>query len=118
MSRATPTLFEFVEAKVFTKRIEELASREMLSAIQEELIKDPTRWPVIKGVKGARKGRISDPLDARGKRGSYRYLYLYLPHVQRIYLLYLFGKNEQDNLSQIQVKALAHLSEAIRQETT
>jgi hypothetical protein len=85
-------------------------------AIQSELLLEPERWPVIKGSHGIRKGRIADPKTRRGKRGSYRYLYLFLPHVQRIYLMYLFGKNEQDELTAQQLEVLAQLSAQIRKE--
>jgi hypothetical protein len=38
------------------------------------LLADPERWPVIKGTGGARKGRVADPSDSRGKSGSFRYI--------------------------------------------
>ncbi len=110
--------FEFVETLVFTKRITAFGSRELLLAIQADLIENPVRWPIIRGTHGARKGRIADPEENRGKSGSYRYLYLFLPHVQRIYLLFLFEKKEQDNLSPEQVKRIAQWCDLIREETS
>ena len=95
-----------------------IGSRELLGAIQSELLENPTRWPVIRGTHGARKGRIADPTSGRGKSGSYRYLYLFLPHVERIYLLFLFDKKEQDNLSPEQVKRIAGWCDQIREETS
>lgn len=115
---ASQVWLEFVETRVFTRRIEDFGSRELLGAIQSELLEDPTRWPVIKGSHGARKGRIADPAQSRGKSGSYRYLYLFLPHVERIYLLFLFNKRGQDNLSPRQVKSIAEWCNQIREELT
>ena len=116
MTKTESALLEFVETRSFTKRIEELASREMLLEIQSDLVENPIRWPVIQGTHGARKGRIADPAEGRGRSGSFRYLYLYLPHVQRIYLLFLFAKDEQGNLSSDQKKRIAQWCTQIREE--
>jgi hypothetical protein len=114
----SPIYFSFVETSIFTKRITELASPETLEAIQADLIEDPERWPVIKGLRGARKGRVADPKSPRGKSGSFRYIYLYLPIAGRIYLLFLFAKNEQSDLSPAQAKAFAQVVERIKEEAS
>jgi hypothetical protein len=113
-----PILYSFVETPIFTKRIIELASSETLEAIQAELIEDPVRWPVVKGLRGARKGRVADPKSPRGKSGSFRYIYLYLPHAGRIHLLFLFAKNEQSDLSATQAKAFGQLIAKIKEEAS
>ena len=113
----SPVFFEFVETPAFTRRMAAFGSRELLGAIQSDLLEDPARWPVIPRTHGARKGRAADPAVARGKSGGYRYLYLFLPHVERIYLLFIFDKHEQDNLSPEQVKRIARLCDQIREET-
>jgi hypothetical protein len=110
------TYLEFVETPVFTDRIRRLASRETLYALQADLLEEPTRWPVIQGTHGARKGRVADPESGRGKSGSFRYLYLFLPHVERVYLIYLFAKDEQDNLTPAQKKLIAGACDLIREE--
>jgi hypothetical protein len=86
----------------------------ILYAIQADLIADPLRWPVVKGTGGARKGRIADPGSSKGKSGSFRYLYLYLEHQGQIYLLYLFAKSGQADLSADQKKVIAAMIEAIK----
>lgn len=111
-----PAYYSFVETSIFTKRLEELASFDTLAAIQADLVTDPERWPVIPGTHGARKGRIADPKAKRGKSGSFRYLYLYLEHRGRVYLLFLFAKSEQENLSPGQTKIVAELVNAIKRE--
>jgi hypothetical protein len=112
----SPVHYTFVETPVFTKRLVELASRETLEAIQAELVEDPERWPVVKGLQGARKGRVADPKSPRGKSGSFRYLYLYLPHAGRIHLLFLFAKKEQSDLTPAQVKAFGGIIAQIKKE--
>lgn len=109
-------LYSFVETPVFTKRLTEQASFETLAAIQADLLENPERWPVVRGTHGARKGRVADPLSGRGKSGSFRHLYLFLEHRGRIYLLFLFGKSEQSNLSPAQTKVVAGLVDAIKEE--
>lgn len=108
-------LYTFIELPVFMRQLEDLASFETLYAIQADLLADPERWPVIRGTGGARKGRVSDPRDTRGKSGSFRYIYLYLEHRGRIFLLLFFSKNEQANLSPAQVKQVAALVEKIKE---
>lgn len=110
------TWLEFVETGVFTKRLGQIASPETLRAIQADLIENPERWPVIRATNGARKGRIADPESARGKSGSMRYYYVYLPRRGRIYLLAIFGKNEASDLSPKQKEQVAETIAAIRKE--
>lgn len=81
------------------------------------MIADPKRWPVVKGTNGARKGRIADPESAQGKSGSFRYIYFYLEHRGQIYLIFLFAKSEQENLSDEQKKWIAKIVETIKKES-
>lgn len=104
MDMSLPVLFEFVETHVFTK-LSDIAGSDIVSAIQGDLREDPKRWPVVSGTKGARKGRVARP--GEGKRGGYRYLYLYLERHGIIYLLFLFAKNDQGNLTARQKQAIA-----------
>jgi hypothetical protein len=108
-------LYTFIELPTFIRQLKALASLETLYAIQADLLANPVRWPVIKGTGGVRKGRVADPSSSRGKSGSLRYLYLYLEHRGRIFLLLLFSKNEQANLSPKQVKQVAVMVERIKE---
>ncbi len=112
----SPIYYEFIETPVFSKRLLELASEETLEAIQSDPIEKPERWPVVRGLQGARKGRVADPESSRGKSGGFRYLYLYFQHAERIHLLFLFAKNEQDNLSPMQIKAIGKVIGKIKEE--
>ena len=106
--------FEFVESKIFSKRVRELG--EILARLQSELVQNPDRGAVVKGTHGVRKARVTDPASSRGKSGSYRYLYLYLEHAGRIHLLYLFSKGEQADLSPQQRQIIGALSQEVRKE--
>lgn len=112
-------LYTFSETRRFTEDLAAflgVRALDLLYAIQNDLLADPLRWPVVKGTGGARKGRAADPASDKGKSGSYRYLYLYLEHRGRIYLLFLFAKNEQSNLSPAQTKRIARWVEEIKKE--
>ena len=81
-------------------------SAEVLSAIQSDLLDDPGRGRVVQGLGGIRKARASDPGRSKGKRGGFRYLYLYFVADQEIYLLYLFDKDEREDLGPAERKLL------------
>ena len=102
-------LITFVEVPVFVKKVDELGGLDLLTAIQDELIKDPGRGDIIPGAKGARKARIADSSRKKGKRGGFRYIYVYFEVHDRIYLLYIYGKNEQEDLTREQAKMLGEI---------
>ncbi|MGI8638715.1 MAG: type II toxin-antitoxin system RelE/ParE family toxin [Pyrinomonadaceae bacterium] len=103
------SLLHFVETTVFTKRIDKLASPELLFDLQNDLLLNPKRGEVISGTNGARKARIGDRRAGRGKSGAFRYLYLYPEKAGMIYLLVFFSKNEKDNLSKAERNEIAAL---------
>jgi hypothetical protein len=103
----------FIESRVFSRRLLALGkegSAEVLSAIQSDLLGNPERGRVVKGLGGIRKARAADPGRGKGKRGGFRYLYLYFESDQEIYLLYLFDKDEQEDLNPEQRKILRDLA--------
>ena len=91
-----------VESKWFTRRIRELAREEaddVLRAIQTDLVTLPARGKVVPGLGGIRKARCANPRRGKGKRGGYRYLYLFLAQEDHIHLLFLLNKDEQEDLT-------------------
>ncbi|QQS48954.1 MAG: type II toxin-antitoxin system RelE/ParE family toxin [Acidobacteriota bacterium] len=110
-------LLTFVETPVFVEQLAELAGKaqmELLYAIQDDLMMDPERGDLMKGLGGLRKARIADPHKKEGKRGGFRYLYLYLKIRGRIHLLYLYSKREQSDLSEEEKKQLSSLVEVLK----
>ena len=95
----------FVETTVFTKRI---------SAVQLELLENPEAGDVDPGTAGLRKIRLADPTRGMGKRGGARVHYLWLPHRGRIYLMFVFGKNEASTLTADQKKKLREVVARIK----
>ena len=107
---------EFIETVGFTKKLHQIANLETLRAIQSDLIEAPDRWPVVKGTNGARKGRVGDPESSRGKSGSFRYYYVFLPRRGRVYLLAMYSKTEASDLTADQKRKVAGIVAAIQKE--
>ena len=103
-------LIQFIETRAFSKLVD--GKDEVLAAIQGDLLEDPMRWPVIEGTGGARKGRVARP--GKGKSGGFRYIYLYVERRGHVYLLFLFGKNKQVDLSPDQKRELKQIVARIK----
>lgn len=107
-------MLEFIESRAFTSRLLRIAGAqadEVLLAIQSDLLKNPERGSRLEGLGGIRKARTADPNRGKGKRGGFRYLYLYFVHDEQIALLFLFDKNEKEDLRKEDKKALAKLAD-------
>ena len=85
-----------------------------LKTLEEILLKDPQIGDVIQGTGGARKMRIQ--LDGRGKSGGGRVVYLDVFEKEKLYLLFAYPKNVQEDLTEEQRKAIRLLIEAIKKE--
>lgn len=105
-----------IETPVFTSQIVDALSDDEYSAFQAFLVAHPDSGAVISGSGGLRKIRWS--LPGRGKRGGMRVIYYHLTQEGQIWLLYLYAKNRQSNLSHAQLKLLRELMEENTQSTT
>lgn len=106
----------FVESKDFTEWISEFLSDDDLLLLQQLLMEKPDIGRVIPGCGGLRKIRIPNPSRSKGKRGGIRIIYLHVPSVKRFYLLDVYDKDEQDDLSAQERKVLADLARALKKE--
>jgi hypothetical protein len=92
----------YIESRAFTRRLHQLAGAsalDVLNSIQADLLKNPARGDLVQGLGGIRKARCSNPARGKGKRGGFRYLFLYLEDRGHIHLLYLLDKDEQEDMS-------------------
>ncbi|VGO15743.1 Toxin HigB-2 [Pontiella desulfatans] len=85
-----------------------------LRTFQAELARNPEKGPVLEGTGGLRKVRWK--LPGKGKSGGIRIIYLHLKLRGRIYLVFVFAKDESDNLTASQKAELKKLVEAIKKE--
>ena len=104
-----------MESSLFARRVNQEGA-EVLKGIQTEVLKNPEGGRVIQGTSGLRKLRVGDTGRGKGKRGGFRVIYLDLPHVERTHLLALYDKNEKEDISKEEKKALKGLVENIKRE--
>jgi hypothetical protein len=88
----------------------------LLEAIEREILDNPQAGDVIAGTGGVRKLRAKDPHRGKGKRGGHRVLFIDLPEQERTYLLYLYGKDEAEDIDDRQRKEIAALVRALKRE--
>ena len=102
------------EIDSFTKKWKSMGlTEDDLVILQELLLKDPKIGDVIPGASGIRKIRI--PIDGIGKRSGGRVIYIDIEVKESIYLLDVYAKNEQTNLSEKEKKLLAKLVERLKE---
>jgi mRNA-degrading endonuclease RelE of RelBE toxin-antitoxin system len=107
-------LFAFTESLVFTEELYEIAGDETLFAIQNILLENPLIGDVIPGTSGARKARVSNPARGKGKRGGFRFIYVYLERNERIYLIDIYSKHERIDLTPTQARELGTVVREIK----
>ena len=101
-----------IESVFFTRRLRELAgdsAGEVLESIQDDLVANPRRGTMVQGLGGIRKARTGNPRRGKGKRGGFRYWYLFLERRDHIHLLLLLDKDEQEDLDPQERTALRRM---------
>jgi len=83
--------------------------------LENLLLENPQRGAVIEGTGGARKLRIQLN-DNRGKSSGGRVIYVDVFEKERLYFLFAYPKNVQENLTADQKKAIAKMIELIKKE--
>jgi hypothetical protein len=91
-------IHEFLSA---TKKLMDDAERAELVLY---LAYNPTAGDVIPGSGGV--GKVRWGLEGRGKRGGARVIYFYHDMEMPLLLLKAYAKNEQEDLSQVQLKKM------------
>lgn len=104
----------FVETTGFSEAREDYLSDEGYAVLQQMLMDDPTKGQVIPGTGGLRKLRIGDVQRGKGKRGGSRVIYLHILEAKRFYMIDVYGKDEQDDLSPEDKKDFKQLVAAIK----
>lgn len=97
----------FVETQVFTDCLLENLSDEEYRSLQLALVFRPRLGPIIRGSGGLRKARWGS--RDRGKRGGVRVIYYWHEPSDAIYLLFLYRKVDQDDLTPTQRRMLSRL---------
>lgn len=98
-----------VETSVFTRRVTRLLPDDEYREFQATLVDHPDIGSVIPGSGGIRKVRWS--ASSHGKRGGARIIYYWVTEQDRILMLFIYAKNESDDLTPDQLKTLKTIVE-------
>lgn len=94
----------FIETPIFTEDVERDLSVEEYRQLQLALLLRPTQGAVIRGAGGLRKIRWSRP--GMGKRGGLHAIYFWEAKSETFYMLMVYRKNDQEDLTPKQVAIL------------
>lgn len=96
-----------IELPSFTRRVTELLPDDDYLKLQVVLLEHPDAGPLVRGSGGLRKLRWA--LQGGGKRGGVRIIYYWAVSAERLLMLYIYPKNERDDLSPDQMRALRQI---------
>lgn len=96
----------FVELPAFSRFRSDYLTDEAFRALQDALMKNPEGGDVIEGTGGLRKVRHADPRRGKGKRSGLRVIYFWWDAGRQFWLFTLYDKDELDDLSAAERKAL------------
>ncbi|NWA65410.1 type II toxin-antitoxin system RelE/ParE family toxin [Pseudomonas reactans] len=94
----------FIETPIFTRRVTELMNHDTYLSLQVALMVNPRAGDVIEGTGGIRKLRVAS--KGHGNRGGARVIYYHFVTASKIALLMIYPKNEQQDLTNDERKAL------------
>jgi len=96
-----------VETFVFTRLVCEFLPDDEYRRLQLALVLRPEQGLLVAGGQGLRKLRWGQP--GRGKRGGLRVLYYWDKDAETVYMLFVFEKSKQTDLTSNQAKALGRV---------
>jgi len=98
-----------VETSVFTRQVSIALNDEEYHRLQVVLANRPDAGALIPGGGGLRKIRWG--AKGRGKRGGVRLIYYWAVRHDKLLLLYIYPKNERENLTPHQIRMLRRIVE-------
>ena len=107
-----PRLITVVETSVFARRAEKLLTPAERQAVIDYLAANPLEGDEIEGTGGVRKIRFAG--RGRGKSGGVLVIYYYYDDDVPLFVLLVYGKNEQDDLTPEQRRQVAALAATIK----
>jgi hypothetical protein len=102
-------VMQFIETSVFTRQVTSLLADDEYSQLQLTLSTRPDMGAFIPHGGGLRKIRWS--IGDRGERGGVRVIYYWIVAQDQILMLFMYAKNEQDDLTSKQRKILREIVE-------
>lgn len=93
-----------IATRAFDRAAAKLLTVAERAAAEAAIAARPDAWPVIRGSGGARKARIGR--GGQGKRGGARVIYFFNPSPGLLAFIALYAKNEKEDLSDADLKAI------------
>ena len=102
----------FVELPAFAKYRADYLDDDGFRTLQQAMLKHPDAGDVIEGTGGLRKLRHGDQRRGKGKRGGLRVIYYWWDGGRQFWLFTLYDKDEMENLTADEKKALKGMLKA------
>lgn len=100
---------QFIETSIFTRQVTSILTDDEYSRLQMTLFAHPDMGAIIPHSGSLRKVRWS--MSGRGKRGGVRAIYYWVVAEDQILMLFMYPKNEKDDLTPQQLKVLREIVE-------
>ncbi|MEW6614674.1 MAG: type II toxin-antitoxin system RelE/ParE family toxin [Thermodesulfobacteriota bacterium] len=97
----------FIETSIFTREVCNFFEDEEYRALQFALLLRPEQGIIIPGTNGLRKLRWG--LKGKGKQGGCRVIYYWDKKDEAFYMLFVYSKSKQDDLTPVQIRVLSKL---------
>lgn len=108
------SLVGVVETGPYLAEARRLMSEEERGAVVDMVAADPEAGAVVAGTGGLRKMRIR--LGGRGKRGGGRVIYWYQSEGCPVVLLFVFAKNQAEDLAPGRRRLLMRIAASLNEE--
>lgn len=102
----------FVELPAFARHRADYLDDPAFARLQVELMKNPEAGDLIRDSGGLRKLRFVDARRGKGKRGGLRVIYYWWDSGSQFWLFTVYDKDQSDDLSSEQRRALKALMRA------
>ena len=103
-----------VELPIFLSKADGLLSSAERTELVDYLAKNPEDGDEIPRTGGLRKLRWG--IKGKGKRGGARIIYYFYNYSAPVFLIFIYGKNQQDNLTPQEEKRLEKIASSIKED--
>jgi hypothetical protein len=107
-------IMQIIRTRTYERKVQKLLNENEALKAENEIAFNPFKWPTIAGTGGIRKARVAR--DTMGKSGGARILYYYWVTNDDLYLLDIYAKNEQTNISEQSKKTLRTIIRELKGE--
>ena len=105
----------FIQTHEFSRNWDAMGfTDEDLKQLEIDIMKNPDKYPVMKGTGGLRKARIALDDSNKGKSGGARICFVDFVFASTVYLITVYSKKEKENLSKEERNEIKKAIEALK----